>query len=203
MTDWNETPRTVWAWARISFAKEGMTDRYIITRAIDELHEALAALDISEENTHKCALEATDAIIVLYNLFGKYGYDLPSMINDKMVINRARKWHWKGGQWRHVPDAEDEDASKWATAAFNDMFNLIMTERISMSEPNAFETFDTSNTWHYGSIDDATREIVDARLVVAISCYCFNAVELLNAMRPQVLEYHADNMRQLSEEEEE
>jgi len=196
MTDWNETPRTVWAWARKAFAKEGMTDRYIITRAIDELHEALAALDGSEENTHKCALEATDAIIVLYNLFGKYGYDLPSMINDKMVINRARKWHWENGQWRHVPDAED--TSKWATSAFNDMFNLIMTEWVSMPEP----TFDTSNTWPYGSIDDAARAIVDARLVEASSRYYNNAKELLKVRSPRVLKYHADNMRQRAEEEE-
>jgi len=162
-----------------------MTDRYIITRAIDELHEALAALDGSEENTHKCALEATDAIIVLYNLFGKYGYDLPHMINDKMVINRARKWHWKDGQWRHVSDAEE-----WATSAFNDMFSLILTE---------FETPDTSNTWHYGSIDDATRDSADARLVEAISRYSNNAEELHNAMRPRALKYHDDNRRQIAE----
>ena len=97
-----ETPKTVWAWVLKTFGHEGMTDRYIITRAQFELLDALGALDISEENTDKCAKEVADAIIILYGIFGKYGYDLQDMIDTKMFVNRQRKWEWVEGSWQHV-----------------------------------------------------------------------------------------------------
>lgn len=98
----NETPKTIWAWMLKTFGFEGMTDRYIITRAMMELEEALDALDVSDENTHQCAKEAVDAIIVLHGIFGKYGYDLQDMIDTKMFINRQRKWQYIEGRWQHV-----------------------------------------------------------------------------------------------------
>lgn len=100
----HETPKSIWYWMKETFGHEGMSDRYMVTRAMDELHEALDALDVSEENTHGMSKEIIDVLIICYGILGKRGYDMPAAIDAKMRVNRGRKWEYRNGKWQHVEE---------------------------------------------------------------------------------------------------
>jgi hypothetical protein len=91
---------------RETLGAEGQTDRYMPSRALVELEEALDALDVSEENTHTMVKEVADVMVVLLGLLGKYTYDPQVLVEQKMRINRQRKWEYVNGKWQHVKKDE-------------------------------------------------------------------------------------------------
>lgn len=53
----------------------------------------------------KIPVEAADVLIVLYGVAGMRGFDLHAEVDQKMAINRARKWAARGdGTGYHVKE---------------------------------------------------------------------------------------------------
>lgn len=97
-----ETARRIWTWMHETFGAEGMTDYYMLTRASIELDEALEKIEDDPEGTHEMAKEVADVLIVLLGLLGKYTYQPQVLVEQKMRVNRARKWEYVNGRWQHV-----------------------------------------------------------------------------------------------------
>jgi hypothetical protein len=87
-----------------TFGAEGQTDYYMLTRAAVELEEAIDKIVDDPENTHEMAKEVADVLVVLLGLLGKYTYKPQVLVEQKMRINRTRKWEYVNGRWQHVTD---------------------------------------------------------------------------------------------------
>lgn len=96
---WCEHQKTIMRWARQVFGAkpegEPVLDfAYRLTqRADEEMQELLGTF--SEYNMHqpiKQGAEIADIVIILYQVADALGLDLHKCINEKMVINRKRKW---------------------------------------------------------------------------------------------------------------
>lgn len=104
-----ETQKTITDWADETFGM--VTDfRAPILRSIEEMEEfidfgnRLRECEIqTKSDIEYLANEAADVVITLYRLASVYGYDLHSMIDTKMMINRARRWRSDGtGHGYHI-----------------------------------------------------------------------------------------------------
>lgn len=73
-------------------------------RAQEELNELISAIEEGEGNA-AIGTEIADVIIVLCGLATATDNNLVECINNKMVVNRARKWHAAGsGNSYHIKD---------------------------------------------------------------------------------------------------
>lgn len=99
-----ETQQSCSAWARETFGgRPEATVARVAARANEEMAELLT-IATSKAPYRGLAYEAADVVIVLYHLAGIAGFDLHKAIDEKMEINRKRKWTSNGdGVGYHVP----------------------------------------------------------------------------------------------------
>lgn len=77
-----------------------------------ELRDMLHAMDGRAErdgdmpDEHAVGMECADVLITLYRVAESVGIDLAKMVDEKMRINRARKWVVDGtGNGQHVKES--------------------------------------------------------------------------------------------------
>ena len=96
-----ETSATIAQWAEQTFGPVDSLDR-LLSRAqqeIAELRDALARNAAPTEIAH----EAADITIFLHRLVALVGHDLGSAVDQKMSINRQRRWQLSGdGVGQHL-----------------------------------------------------------------------------------------------------
>ena len=91
-----ETAESITQWADETFGFAPLMVQ--LERAKKELIELEAAIFVNEDKK-KIAMEAADVIICLSRLAALY----PNAVDEKMAINRARKWKVDGnGCGQHV-----------------------------------------------------------------------------------------------------
>ncbi|WP_085902135.1 dATP/dGTP pyrophosphohydrolase domain-containing protein [Kiloniella majae] len=95
-----ETQATICDWAEETFGPV-KNPNDLLKRALLETTELSEAIE--ENNIKEIGKETADVVILLYRLLDQYGLDLNKEINEKMTINRARKWKSKGdGTGSHI-----------------------------------------------------------------------------------------------------
>lgn len=96
-----ETSATIAQWAETTFGPVDSLD-VLARRAqqeILELREALARNASATEIAH----EAADITIFLHRLAALVGHDLSTAVDEKMAINRQRRWQLSGdGVGQHL-----------------------------------------------------------------------------------------------------
>jgi hypothetical protein len=100
-----ETQRSISTWAEETFGP-AVSNASCAARANQEMAELLTAL-ASDDHNKKTRIECADIVIVLYRLCERNGWDLLAAIDEKMAINRARKWQLTGdGHGQHIDEDE-------------------------------------------------------------------------------------------------
>ncbi len=95
-----ETQKTIAEWGAATFgpAKNPID---LVTRAQQELGELAEAVE--QRDRQEAALETADVLILLYRLAEDLGYDVERSVQEKMAVNRARKWSRAGdGTGKHI-----------------------------------------------------------------------------------------------------
>lgn len=96
-----EDQETVSKWASDTFGKP--TIARAATRVLEELTEFL--VDCAVGNRDKLNVECADIQITLFNLADALGIDLEDEVDQKMTINRQRKWKLDGsGCGQHMEE---------------------------------------------------------------------------------------------------
>lgn len=95
-----ETQATIAAWAEETFGPVAEPAR-LAERAMLEMEELREALSCGSKED--AAHEMADILILLYRAAEETGIDLHQAVNEKMTINRARKWRAAGdGTGSHI-----------------------------------------------------------------------------------------------------
>ena len=103
----DEDQNTITDWANRTFGEAGY-DASVI-RAIEEIQEFLQAVD--DDRRVDVKAEMPDIVITLYRLATVLGFDLLESVDDKMAVNRLRRWKSNGdGTGQHIPAHTDGDA---------------------------------------------------------------------------------------------
>ncbi len=84
-----EDSRSITQWGDDTFGEA--TLEALALRAQEELDELIEAIRANETQV-AIAMEAADVTILLHRLTGTIGKDLSDCVNEKMTINRKRKW---------------------------------------------------------------------------------------------------------------
>ncbi len=103
-----ETQASIEEWRAETFGGRP-TPVNMAVRANEEMAELIRAVTNPDPpGCKEIAAEAADVLIILYGVAEMSGFSLHRAVNDKMVINRKRRWR-KGapGRSQHLPDAED------------------------------------------------------------------------------------------------
>src|SRR3990172_5961258 len=91
----NETQASISDWAIQTFgypkSAKTLVERFV-TEVIELDTKSAAQPIILEHIRDECA----DCLVVLYQAAQFYGFDLHEAVNEKMIINRERKWDLKG-----------------------------------------------------------------------------------------------------------
>lgn len=96
-----ETQRSISRWADDTFGDK-CSNLSIATRANKEMAELVMCLANDELDPHAVE-ECADICIVLLRLVERHNLSLLQAIEDKMQVNRARKWNLDGhGHGYHV-----------------------------------------------------------------------------------------------------
>jgi len=85
-----ESSKTIAKWGTESFGEASSVKAYAV-RAQEELAELIEAIENSETD-RAIALEAADVTILLHRITGTLGLELYDAVDEKMAINRLRKW---------------------------------------------------------------------------------------------------------------
>lgn len=85
-----ESSKTIAQWGSDTFGDAASIRAYAI-RAQEELAELIEAVDNGEDDKN-IALEAADVTILLHRITGTLGQELYDAVDEKMAINRIRKW---------------------------------------------------------------------------------------------------------------
>ncbi len=95
-----ETQTTICEWAEKTFGPVNNPND-LLKRALQETTELSEAM--AKNNTIEIGKETADIVILLHRLLDQYGLDLSKEVNEKMTINRARKWELRGdGTGSHI-----------------------------------------------------------------------------------------------------
>lgn len=100
----HETTETISRWAEETFGPAGSNAR-VAARANEEMAELLRKVTSAKDGEVDAmtAEECADVVIVLHRLAWRCGVDLYAAVNQKMEINRRRKWNLDGsGHGYHV-----------------------------------------------------------------------------------------------------
>ena len=96
-----ETSKSISEWAVALFGESG-SDARVAARALQEMAELFTKVT-SNKSGKEIAEECADVVIVLARLANRNGYDIFEMVDEKMKVNRARKWVLDGtGHGYHV-----------------------------------------------------------------------------------------------------
>ena len=103
-----ETQATIEEWRAETFGGRPAPVNMAV-RANKEMAELIRAVTTPGPGVKALAHEAADVLIVLYGLAEMAGFSLHRAVNDKMAINRKRRWR-KGapGRSQHIPAGEDD-----------------------------------------------------------------------------------------------
>ena len=95
-----ETQQSVTAWGEETFGPVS-SPAVLVARAALEMRELEEA---AEQNDPKAVgQELADVLIILYRVATLHNLDINAIVDEKMRINRARRWVRKGdGTGRHV-----------------------------------------------------------------------------------------------------
>ena len=99
-----ETTASIASWANTTFGQATNSTAMAI-RANEEMAELLSKC---ARNAGSCSIldECADVIIVLARLVDYYGSSISEIVNQKMAVNRQRRWVVDGnGHGHHVKDA--------------------------------------------------------------------------------------------------
>jgi hypothetical protein len=98
-----ETSASISSWGDTVFGSVAR-NMALVDRAMEELTELQSAVQRGE-NEQIIASEAADVAILLHRLVGGLGEDLYDHIDNKMKINRSRKWKLCGnGTGIHIDE---------------------------------------------------------------------------------------------------
>ncbi len=104
--EYQENQESIQAWAEDAFGEPANVMRLVV-RANMEMAELLREAQGSDPFV--IALEAADVLILLYRVVEACKFDLHRMVDEKMKINRKRKWikagDGTGYHTREQPDA--------------------------------------------------------------------------------------------------
>lgn len=101
-----ETQKTISQWALETFGPSG-NNASCAGRANKEMAELVNALTC-DDNHPKAVEEIADVVICLYRLAERLGGDLMQAVDEKMTVNRARRWHVDAyGHGKHVQDKDE------------------------------------------------------------------------------------------------
>ena len=104
-----ETAKTVGEWGLATFGTP--TVLAMLDRMQDELAECEYECHNAIIDPNVVGMELADAVIVAYHMGAVLGVDLQQLINQKMAINRQRKWRIrKDGTGQHIDEMEDTHA---------------------------------------------------------------------------------------------
>ena len=96
-----ETSASIAEWAEDVFGEARRLDD-LAERAIEELNELRGAI-ANAEPTSEITAEAADVAILLHRIVALCGADLADVVDQKMAINRARRWQPSGdGTGQHI-----------------------------------------------------------------------------------------------------
>lgn len=91
---------SIWDWSRDTFGPTSTMEKAV--RANKEMSELLTAVSNKLDDV-KIAEEAADITIFMMQICEQLGYNLDSLVQDKMNINERRKWEKKDdGSFQHV-----------------------------------------------------------------------------------------------------
>lgn len=85
-----ETSQTIALWGSETFGDAASIKAYAL-RTQEELAELIDAIDHNQA-IKEIALEAADVTILLHRITGTLGFELYKAVDEKMAINRQRKW---------------------------------------------------------------------------------------------------------------
>lgn len=98
-----ENQTSVSAWADRTFGPAG-SNLSVAVRANQEMAELLSKL-AADDNDPAAIEECADVVIILMRLCDRNGRNLALAIDQKMAVNRARRWRLDGhGHGHHVAD---------------------------------------------------------------------------------------------------
>lgn len=97
-----EDQASIQQWARDAFGPAPNPSR-IAARANEEMAELLMAVNGDTLEPGEIAAECADIIIMLCRMADRLGFDLGAAIDEKMRVNRARRWTVVDGVGSHVP----------------------------------------------------------------------------------------------------
>lgn len=86
----NESSQSIAQWGSDTFGDAASVKAYAI-RAQEELAELIEAIENSEPKKD-IIHEAADVTILLHRIAGTLGLELYDAVDEKMMINRKRKW---------------------------------------------------------------------------------------------------------------
>ena len=95
-----ETQKSIAEWGETTFgpARDPLD---LVIRAQQELGELADA--VRQRDHGEAAMETADVMILLYRLAEDLGYDAARSVQEKMAVNRARKWARAGdGTGKHI-----------------------------------------------------------------------------------------------------
>lgn len=96
-----ESSATIAQWGTATFGDAASVKAYAL-RAQEELAELIEAIESGEPDT-AIAHEAADVTILLHRITGTLNLELYEAVDEKMVINRQRKWTRDGkGVGQHI-----------------------------------------------------------------------------------------------------
>lgn len=84
-----EDSQSIAQWGEETFGKA--TLKSLALRAEEELKELIQAIE-AEETDETIGLKAADVAILLHRLSGTLGRELSQDVDQKMKVNRTRKW---------------------------------------------------------------------------------------------------------------
>lgn len=94
-----EDQQSICTWAETTFGECSMFKAF--SRCAEEFAELEDAV-WADPKKGRIGLECADVLITLYRVAELCGYDLHALVNEKMTINRARKWNVANGVGQHV-----------------------------------------------------------------------------------------------------
>lgn len=97
-----ENQKSICDWAHETFGNATATTK-IVDRFFEEVVELRLNAFTVPYFTQHIQDECADCLIMLYQVAGAYGFDLQEVVDEKMKINRERKWHTTGdGTGQHL-----------------------------------------------------------------------------------------------------
>ena len=85
-----ESSETIAQWGSETFGDAASVKAYAV-RAQEELAELIKAIEKGETDKN-IAFEAADVTILLHRVTGSLGLELYGAVDEKMTLNRERKW---------------------------------------------------------------------------------------------------------------